>query len=104
MAFREEHFAGGAGAHAQFVFLLAYTKPGRSLLQDESRNTMRRRRTVSNSHGHADIGVMRVSGKRFAAVKNPLAALESRNRARASSIRPGFGLSERPAADPFASR
>ena len=61
----ENHFAGGAGAQAQLVFLLAGAETGRVLLEDERRNAVLRGGAIGHRHGDADVGVVGVGGERL---------------------------------------
>ena len=72
-AIREDHFAGGAGAHAQLVFFLADAETRRVLFQNEGGNAVLRRRPVGDRHGDADIRIVRIGGERLAAVEHPVA-------------------------------
>ena len=77
-AIGEDHFAGGAGAHAELVFLLADLKPGRAFFQNERGNSVRRCAAIRHRHGDANVGDVRVGGEGLAAVEHPA----SRRRAR----------------------
>ena len=57
---------------------------------------------VRHRHADADVRVVRIGGEGFRAVEDPFVAVAHRGGARARRIRTGFGLGERPAADPFA--
>ena len=100
----ENHFAGGAGAQAELVLLLAGAKSGRAFLDDECGDAMLRGRSVGHRHGHADIRVVRVGGECLRAVQHPAAALQRRGGARARRVRAGLRFGQRPAADPLARR
>ncbi len=67
----EDHFAGGAGAQAELVFLLAGAEPGRALFDDEGGDAMLRGGAVGDRHGDADVGVVRVGGESLGAVEHP---------------------------------
>ena len=102
-AIGEDHFAGGAGAHAQLVFLLADAKSGRALLENESRDAVLRRRRGRSPpwprrHRRYCALVVKVLPP-FRTQQSP--SLNGLG-ARAGGIRAGFGFGQRPAADPFA--
>src|ERR1017187_7053868 len=56
----ENHFAGGAGAQPQLVFLFAQTEPRRAFVHDKSGNAVLGGGAVGDGHGHANVGVVRV--------------------------------------------
>ena len=88
----------------ELVFLLAGAKTGRVFLENEGGDAVLRGGAVGHRHADANIGVVRVGGERLRAVEHPAIAVANRGGARAGRVRSGFGLGERPAADPFARR
>ena len=74
----EDHFAGGAGAQAQLVLLLAGAEAGRALVHDEGRDAVLRGGAIGDRHGHADVGVVRVGGEGLGAVEHPVAVFAAR--------------------------
>src|SRR5436309_2493349 len=61
-----------------------------------------RRGPVCDRHRHTNLGEVRIGRESLAAVQDPAAVLAYGHAASAGGIRPGFGLRERPAPDPFA--
>ena len=101
----ENHFAGGAGAHAQLVLFLSGAESRRPLLHDEGRNAVLRGGAIGHRHGDAHVGVMRVGGESLGAVRATHSPPSHHGLgARAGGVRPGFRLGQRPAAEPFARR
>lgn len=65
---------------------------------------MLRRAAVSDCHAHADVGVMGIRGKRFHSVDDPVFTIPDCGGACACGVGTGFGLGQRPAAEPLARR
>mgnify|MGYP003693618555 CR=1 FL=1 len=61
----EDDFAGGAGAQAELVFLLAAAESGRVLFDGEGRDAVLRGGAIGDRHGHAEVGVVSVGGERL---------------------------------------
>ena len=103
-AIGEHDFAGSAGAHSELVLLLADAEAGHSLFEDERGDAMLRRAAIGNRHGDADIGVLGIGSEDLAAVQYPAGAVLHGFGARSGGIGAGFSFSQRPGADPLASR
>ena len=82
----EDHLAGGAGAQAELVFLLAGAETGRALFDDEGGDAVLRGGAIGDRHGDADVGVVRVGGEGLGAVEHPAAVFEHGLRARARGV------------------
>src|SRR5581483_1754481 len=101
-AVREQHLAGGAGAHTHLVFFFADAKARRPFLDDERRDAVLRSAAIRYRHRDADVSILRICGEGLPAIDHPALALAYRLRARAGGIRARLRLRQRPAADPLA--
>ena len=98
----EDDFAGGAGAQAELVFLLAAAEAGGAFFDGEGGDAVLRGGAIGDRHGHAEIGVVGVGGEGLRPVEHPHAVFEFGVGARAGGVAAGFGLGQRPAAQPLA--
>src|SRR5580700_3520228 len=89
-AIGEYHFTGGAGAHAELVFLLAELKTGNAFFKDERGNAVVGRGAVRDRHGHANVRVAGIGGEHFAAVDHPASAVLHRFGSHARGVGAGF--------------
>ncbi len=89
-AIGEQHLAGGAGAHAQLVFLLADSESRKALFEDEGRDAVMRRGAIRYCHGDAYVGILRVGGECLAAVQHPARAIFYGFGARSARVGAGF--------------
>src|ERR1035437_5808297 len=98
----EDDLAGGAGAQAELVLLLAAAEAGVAFFDGEGGDAVLRGGAIGDRHGHAEIGEVGVGGERLRPVEHPHAAFEFGVGAGAGGVAAGLGLGEGPAAQPFA--
>ena len=98
----KRQLAGGAGAHAELVFLLADAESGDVFFDKKGGDAVLRRGAIRDGHSNHDVGILRVGDEILGAIQDPALAVLDGFGAHGAGVGAGLGFGERPASDPFA--